>query len=80
MAPLPTLTTFIGSLAPGAPFRVSIHSWETPKPSQLLMNFKSPDENASFEARVYLDGTFVAQKTFKEQTIWPEIIGEKSAR
>ena len=60
MTLVPILTTFVATLEGGETFRISIHSWEKPKPSQLLLSYKAPDELALFEARVYLDGILVA--------------------
>lgn len=57
---VPILTSFVASLERGAPFRISIHSWEKPKPSRLLLSYKTSDEAVMFEARVYLDGVLVA--------------------
>jgi hypothetical protein len=60
MTLVPILTSFVASLERGASFRISIHSWEKPKPSQLLLSYKTPDESTLFESRVYLDGVLVA--------------------
>ncbi|KIW72869.1 hypothetical protein PV04_01032 [Phialophora macrospora] len=59
MTLVPILTSFVASLERGASFRISIHSWEKPKPSQLLLSYKTPDESTLFESRVYLDGVLV---------------------
>ncbi|EXJ64638.1 hypothetical protein A1O7_00975 [Cladophialophora yegresii CBS 114405] len=74
MTLVPILTSFVASLERGASFRISIHSWEKPKPSQLLLSYKTPDESALFESRVYLDGVLVAQRMF-DDNVWPEVIG-----
>lgn len=60
MTVVPILTCFVASLESGAAFRVSIHSWDKPKPSNLLLNYKTPDESVLFQSRVYLDGVLVA--------------------
>lgn len=60
MTLVPILTSFVASLERSAPFRISIHSWERPKPSQLLLSYKTPAEATLFEARVYIDGILVA--------------------
>jgi hypothetical protein len=57
---VPVLTSFVPSLEPGAPLRVSIHSWEKPKPSSILLNYKEPEEVILFEAKVYIDGMLMA--------------------
>ncbi|KAI1628982.1 hypothetical protein EDD37DRAFT_30955 [Exophiala viscosa] len=75
----PILTCFVASLERGSSFRLSIHSWEQPKPSRRLLSYKTPDEAVLFEARVYIDGILMAQQTF-EDGIWPEVIGDKGHR
>ncbi|OQV03902.1 hypothetical protein CLAIMM_08879 [Cladophialophora immunda] len=60
MTLVPMLNSFIASLEGGAPFRISIHSWDKPMPSHLLLNYKTPDETILFGARVYIDGVLVA--------------------
>ena len=56
----PVLTTFVGSLKYGEPFRVSCHSWQRPAPSQRLLDSSGPNDTVMFEARVYIDGAQVA--------------------
>lgn len=70
----PILTSFVSSLEQGSAFRVSVHSWEPPKPSQVLSTFKRHDEVVAYEARVYIDGDMVAQRIFGSQAVWPEVI------
>jgi hypothetical protein len=57
---LPVLTSFVPSLFQNAPFRVSIHSWEKPKPSRMMESLVGPHDAILFEARVYIDGVLVA--------------------
>ncbi|KAJ9498717.1 2-isopropylmalate synthase (Alpha-isopropylmalate synthase) (Alpha-IPM synthetase) [Exophiala xenobiotica] len=76
MTVLPTLTCFVASLDRGSSFRVSIHSWEKPKPSDLLLSYKTPEEVVLFEAKVYIDGILMAQRTF-EDGVWPEVIADR---
>ncbi|EAU38613.1 predicted protein [Aspergillus terreus NIH2624] len=71
---LPVLTTFIPSIAPGTPFRVSIHSWERPGPSRLMETLLHPDDALLFEARVFIDGECVAGSVFSQRTTWPHVI------
>jgi hypothetical protein len=47
-------------LLQGEAFRISIHSWERPKPSKTLESLMQLDDNVVFEARVYLDGALKA--------------------
>ncbi|KIW44504.1 uncharacterized protein PV06_02967 [Exophiala oligosperma] len=57
---LPTLTCFVASLERGSSFRISIHSWEKPKASSLLLRSKRAEEIVLFEANVYVDGILTA--------------------
>ena len=57
---MPVLTTFIPSLPKDSPFRVSIHSWEKPRPSRFIERMMQPDDVLLFEARVFLDGVLTA--------------------
>ena len=50
----------MGSLMQGDDFRISIHSWERPKPSKALESLMQLDDQVVFEARVYLDGVLKA--------------------
>lgn len=60
MTQVPILTSFVPSLDPGLPFRVSVHSWAKPIESSLLLCRKTDEEKATFEARVYIDGVLHA--------------------
>lgn len=57
---LPVLTTFIPSLPQDSRFRVSVHSWEKPRPSLSIESHMEPEDVLLFEARIYVDGVFVA--------------------
>ena len=57
---LPVLTTFIPSLPMDCPFQVSVHSWEKPRPSVQIESNMEPEDVLLFEARVFIDGIFVA--------------------
>ena len=57
---VPVLTTFIPSLPKDVPFRVSIHSWEKPRPSRLTESLSQPDDLILFEARIFIDGVLVS--------------------
>lgn len=56
----PVLTAFIPSLLQGEAFRISIHSWEKPEPSQAMGSLVGLEDAVLFEARVYIDGFLVA--------------------
>lgn len=60
MGLLPVLTTFIPSASPNTPFRVSVHSWERPRPSRLMESLLQPDDALLFEVRIFIDGLFVS--------------------
>ncbi|CAG7949062.1 unnamed protein product [Penicillium olsonii] len=55
---LPVLTTFIPSLVVDSQFQISVHSWETPRPSVQFESNMGPEDTVMFEARVYIDGVF----------------------
>jgi hypothetical protein len=57
---LPTMTGFIPSLATGTPFNISVHSWKFPEISQFTKAYSKHPELVKFEARVLIDGKFVA--------------------
>jgi hypothetical protein len=56
---LPVLTSFIPSLLPDSAFRVSIHSWERPRPSRTMESLMQLDDSIAYEVRVYIDGVSV---------------------
>lgn len=60
MGQVPVLTAFIPSLEKDAPFRVSIHSWDKPRPSRFIERLMQPDDVLLFEARVFIDGVLTA--------------------
>ncbi|MCJ1311074.1 hypothetical protein MMC25_004744 [Agyrium rufum] len=70
---IPTVACFINNLPNDAPFRISIHSWEPPVPSDLLKS-KVADENVCYEARVVVDGTCVAGVLFDGRGPWPQVL------
>ena len=57
---VPVMTCFIPSLVAGAPFQISIHSWRRPDVSQFALNYSGHPELIRFEARIIMDGRFVA--------------------
>jgi hypothetical protein len=57
---LPVLTTFIPSLPQNTPFRVSVHSWDKPRPSLLMESLMQPDDALVFEIRIFIDGLCVS--------------------
>ncbi|KAJ5698213.1 hypothetical protein N7462_000218 [Penicillium macrosclerotiorum] len=71
---LPVLTTFVPSMPKDSPFRVSIHSWEKPRPSRLIEGLMQPEDLLLYEARVFVDGSCVAGGVFGQRSAWPYII------
>ena len=78
IAQIPNLTGFIPSLDAGHTFRVSIHTWEKPKPSDVLLSFNPPPDRIVFEAKLFIDGELKAQRHLGEQGGWPEVIGDSN--
>lgn len=60
LAQLPVLTTFISSLPYNSAFRVSVHSWERPRPSRMMESLMQPEDSVLFEVRVFIDGVCTA--------------------
>ncbi|KAJ5782144.1 hypothetical protein N7457_003918 [Penicillium paradoxum] len=71
---LPVLTTFIPSQPRDSPFQVSIHSWDRPRPSVQIESSMEPEDVPLFEARVFVDGAFVAGSIYGQRTRWPQIM------
>ncbi|GFG16845.1 hypothetical protein IFM61392_09722 [Aspergillus lentulus] len=71
---LPVLTTFIPSLPQNTPFRVSVHSWDKPRPSLLMESLMQPDDALLFEIRIFIDGLCISGSVFGQRTNWPHII------
>ena len=57
---LPTVCCFVPSLAHGAPFQVSIHSWSEAIVSQYAKSYSKFPDTVKFEARLFIDGRLVA--------------------
>jgi hypothetical protein len=57
---LPILTSFVPSLSPNNPFRVSIHSWEKPRASRTTEGLMQPEDSILFEVRIFFDNHCVA--------------------
>jgi len=72
------LTGFVSSLEAGQSFRVSIHSWEKPRASDLLLSYQPAPDRIMFEAKLIIDGHLKAHRYLGEQSGWPEVIGMSS--
>lgn len=57
---IPTVCCFIPSLAPGAPYKLSIHSWSTPSISQYTRAYGKDADSVVFEARLFVDGQLIS--------------------
>ncbi|KAJ5389234.1 uncharacterized protein N7496_000302 [Penicillium cataractarum] len=71
---IPILTSFIPTMPRDSRFRVSIHSWEHPRPSRLIESLMQPDDVLLYEARVFVDGNCVAAGVFGQRAAWPYVI------
>ncbi|KAH7274888.1 hypothetical protein B0J15DRAFT_556761 [Fusarium solani] len=71
---LPTVNCFVPSLAPGAPFQISIHSWNTPTISQFTKSCSKHVNDVKFETRLFIDGRLVASTSLNRQCDWPHVI------
>ncbi|TVY81836.1 hypothetical protein LSUE1_G003008 [Lachnellula suecica] len=71
---LPTVTSFIPGLPQGAPFRISIHSWQNPEVSRYVQNLNKGSDHIMFEARIFIDGRIAGSKWFDQGGPWPEVI------
>ena len=69
---LPIVTSFVPSLPVGAPFSVSMHSWQSPQLSGTIQN--SDCNSVVFEARLFLDGRLAVTKIFDHDGLWPSIL------
>ncbi|KAJ5225094.1 hypothetical protein N7468_006319, partial [Penicillium chermesinum] len=71
---IPVLTAFVPSLEKDSAFRVSVHSWDKPRPSRFMERMMQPDDVLLFEARVFIDGTLTAGGVFGQRALWPYVI------
>ncbi|PHH76432.1 hypothetical protein CDD80_1541 [Ophiocordyceps camponoti-rufipedis] len=71
---VPTVCCFVPSLAAGAPFKVSIHSWSPPSTSQYTKSYGKIADNVKFEARLFIDGRLIASAALEQSTDWPHVM------
>ncbi|WEW59865.1 hypothetical protein PRK78_005346 [Emydomyces testavorans] len=64
---VPVLTSFIPSLPRDNLFRVSVHSWEKPRPTRVMESLMQPDDAAMYEMRVFIDGFCVSYVEISEK-------------
>ncbi|KAM5475765.1 hypothetical protein McanCB56680_008028 [Microsporum canis] len=71
---LPVLTCFVPSLPQNTPFRVSVHSWDRPRPTRVMEGLMQPDDSVMFEVRIFIDGICASASLFTQRTLWPHVI------
>ncbi|OAL70931.1 hypothetical protein A7D00_4593 [Trichophyton violaceum] len=71
---LPVLTCFLPSLPRDTPFRVSVHSWNRPRPTRIMEGLMQPEDSVMFEVRIFIDGICASASLFNQQTLWPHVI------
>ena len=57
---IPIMTSFVANQMDGMPFKISIHTWWAPGPSQGLQPLLDGARQPCFEARTFIDGALVA--------------------
>ncbi|KAF4470309.1 NADH dehydrogenase (ubiquinone) [Fusarium albosuccineum] len=72
---IPTVSCCVPSLAPGASFQISIHSWDTPPISPFTTrSYAKHLEDVKFEMRLFIDGRLVASTSINRTSSWPHVI------
>ncbi|KAF2627555.1 hypothetical protein BU25DRAFT_491193 [Macroventuria anomochaeta] len=72
---LPTLRTYIGSLKPETPFRISVHHWGPPKPSPFIQEVqRRAGMNITFTVQVFIDNTRLYHGSFELNNSSPQEI------
>ncbi|KAH6642962.1 hypothetical protein C7974DRAFT_386478 [Boeremia exigua] len=72
---LPTLRTYIGSLKPETPFRISVHHWGPQKPSPFIQQVqRRVGSDITFTVQVIIDGTRLYHGSFAVDTSSPQEI------
>ncbi|KAK2879552.1 hypothetical protein FQN49_000772 [Arthroderma sp. PD_2] len=71
---MPVLTCFVPSLTRDTPFRVSVHSWDRPRPTRIMEGLMQPDDAVMFEVRIFIDGICASASLFNQRAVWPHII------
>ncbi|KAF1944678.1 hypothetical protein EJ02DRAFT_432261 [Clathrospora elynae] len=77
---LPTLTSYISSLPPSTPFRISVHSWATAtaaKASALIESRRKPSQKVVYLVQVIVDGSRVFRGFFDIASKWPQEIAHE---
>ncbi|KAJ5935719.1 hypothetical protein N7466_005266 [Penicillium verhagenii] len=71
---VPVLTSFIPSMPKDSGFRVSVHSWEKPRPSRFMEKLMQAGDVLVFEARIFVDGQLIGGGVFGQKALWPYVI------
>ncbi|EGX96183.1 hypothetical protein CCM_00838 [Cordyceps militaris CM01] len=71
---LPTVCCFVPSLLPGAPYKLSIHSWSTPPISQFTRSYGKFADRVVFEVRLFVDGRLVSSFAMNRSGPWPNVL------
>lgn len=76
---LPTLVTYVPSLAQGVPFAISIHSWDKPVFSRDVPLYTNKHLFAvpAWGVKIVIDGADVSSLAFTEQAAWPQVINSR---
>ncbi|KAM3501672.1 hypothetical protein MY10362_005371 [Beauveria mimosiformis] len=75
---LPIVCCFVPSLPPGAPYKLSIHSWSTPPISQSTRSYGKFADRVVFEVRLFVDGRFVSSASMNRAGPWPNVLKNSS--
>lgn len=67
---LPVLTCFLPSLPRDTPFRVSVHSWNRPRPTRVMEGLMQPEDSVMFEVRIFIDGICASYVVAE----WPPLV------
>ncbi|KAI4706536.1 hypothetical protein J4E89_008603 [Alternaria sp. Ai002NY15] len=75
---LPTLTSYISTLPPSTPFRISVHSWATAsKASALIESRRKANQRVVYTVQVVVDGARVFRGFFDITSKWPQEIAQE---
>ncbi|KAF1356022.1 hypothetical protein EJ07DRAFT_130358 [Lizonia empirigonia] len=75
---LPTLRTYIGSLKPDTPFRISVHHWGVPKPSPLIQEAqRRAGKRMTFTVQVIIDDDRPYHGSFEVNATSPQDIAHE---
>ncbi|KAI4648591.1 uncharacterized protein J4E78_008654 [Alternaria triticimaculans] len=75
---LPTLTSYISTLPPSTPFRISVHSWATAsKASALIESRRRANQKVVYTVQVVVDGARVFRGFFDITSKWPQEIAQE---